>query len=445
MVFGASMSGLLAARVLSGYYDTVTVVERDALPDGPVKRRGVPQGSHAHLLLARGAEILDSLFPGFLVELAAAGVPVWDGDLAKRDMRVGTHKLTRNGQMRRPLQDYHPSRLLLEDRVRRRVLAIPNVTMLACHELVELTSTHDRDRVTGGVIADRAAAAMTTLQADLVVDATGRGSRTPLFLEQLGYGRPDEDVLTIRLCYASQRLEIPRGRMPVEVTGIFPEPNRPTGFALIGNENDSWILSAGSMGTQEPGNRYASLLSLIEEFAPADVMAALRAAKPIGEVSKIRVPSNRWRRYDKMPHLPDGLLVVGDAVCGFNPIYGQGMTIAALEAIALRDCLRQSRSDLPRRYFRAAAKRIGVAWRTAVSSDVGLPGVTGSRPLTMRLTHAYLERVLTAAESDPAVVEQFLRVSGMLDSPGQLFRPSMVLRVAKGQRGFRRKRHADAA
>lgn len=98
MVFGASMSGLLAARVLSGYYDTVTVVERDALPDGPVKRRGVPQGSHAHLLLARGAEILDSLFPGFLVELAAAGVPVWDGDLAKRDVRVGTHKLPGMGR-----------------------------------------------------------------------------------------------------------------------------------------------------------------------------------------------------------------------------------------------------------------------------------------------------------------------------------------------------------
>ena len=438
MVLGASMSGLLAARVLSDFYDTVTVVERDVLPDGPANRRGVPQDGHAHLLLARGAQILAELFPGILGELVAAGVPVWDdGDLSKRDTSIGGHRLTRNGHLRRPLRDYYPSRVLLEDHVRRRVLAIPNVTLLDGREVVELTTTNERDRVTGAVIADRATAEKNALTAALVVDATSRGSRTPMFLDRLGYGRPHEDESTVRITYTSQLLHMPRGRMPAEVIGVFPEPHRPTAFALIGNERDRSVLSVGSLGVRGPAEQYSEMLSFLAKFAPADVMDALRTAKPVGKASTYRVPSNRWRRYDKMRRTPDGLLVVGDAFCGFNPIYGQGMTIAALEAIALRDCLRQGPSDLPRRFFRGAAKKIRVAWQTAVSSDLGLPGVTGSRPLAMRLTHAYLERVLTAAESDSAVTEQFMRVSGMIDSPARLFRPAMVLRVMKGQRRSR--------
>jgi 2-polyprenyl-6-methoxyphenol hydroxylase-like FAD-dependent oxidoreductase len=437
MVLGASMSGLLAARVLSDFYETVTVVERDVLPDGPANRRGVPQDSHAHLLLTRGAQILAELFPGFLEELVADGVPVWDdGDLSKLYVSVGGHRLNRDGHLRRPLRDYHPSRVLLEDRVRRRVFAIPNVTILDGREVVELTSTTERDRVTGAVVADRATEERSALTAALVVDATGRGSRTPVFLDRLGYGRPHEDVLGVRISYTSQLLHLPRGRMPADVVGAFPEPHRPTAFALIGNEGDRSVLSVGLLGERGPAEQYSEMLSFLAKFAPADVMDALRAAKPIGKGSTYHVPSNRWRRYDKMRQTPEGLLVVGDAFCGFNPIYGQGMTIAALEAIALRDCLRQGRSDLPRRFFHAAAKKIRVAWQTAVSSDLGLPGVTGSRPLGMRLTSAYLNRVLTAAESDPAVTEQFIRVNGMIDPPARLFRPAMVFRVVKGQPGF---------
>jgi 2-polyprenyl-6-methoxyphenol hydroxylase-like FAD-dependent oxidoreductase len=441
MVLGASMSGLLAARVLSDFFDTVTVVERDVLPDGPANRRGVPQDSHAHLLLARGAQILADLFPGILEELVAEGVPVWDdGDLSKQYVSVGGHRLMRDGRLRRPLRDYHPSRVLLEDHVRRRVLAIPNVTVLDGREVVELTSAAKCDRVTGAVIADRSTHEKSVLTAALVVDATGRGSRTPLFLERLGYGRPHEDVLAVRISYTSQSLHLPRARMPAEVVGVFPESHRPIAFAWVGNEGDRSVLSVGSLGERGPAEQYAEMLSLLARFAPADVMDALRTAKPIGKASTYRVPSNRWRRYDKMRRIPEGLIVVGDAFCGFNPIYGQGMTIAALEAIALRDCLRQGRSDLPRRFFGAAAKKIRVAWQTAVSSDVGLPGVTGARPLTMRLTHAYLNRVLTAAEFDPVVTEQFIRVNGMIDPPARLFRPAMVFRVAMGQNWFTARR-----
>jgi 2-polyprenyl-6-methoxyphenol hydroxylase-like FAD-dependent oxidoreductase len=146
------------------------------------------------------------------------------------------------------------------------------------------------------------------------------------------------------------------------------------------------------------------------------------------------MPSSQWRRYDKMPRLPDGLLVCGDAICSFNPVYGQGMTVAASQALILRDCLRRGDDDLPRRFFRTSAKKIRVAWQIAVRSDLALPQVEGPRSLTTRITNAYLDRVLAAAETDPAVTQQFLRLIGMIDAPSRLLRPSLMFRVARANR-----------
>ena len=151
-------------------------------------------------------------------------------------------------------------------------------------------------------------------------------------------------------------------------------------------------------------------------------------------------PSNRWRRYDKMRRTPQGLLVFGDAICSFNPIYGQGMTIAAVEAMVLRDCLLRGERNLPRRFFRASARKVRVAWQTAVGSDLALPEVAGPRPLSMRITNAYLDRVMTAAETDPVVAQQFLQFIGMIDSPARLLRPSIMLRLARTNR----RRHTGA-
>jgi 2-polyprenyl-6-methoxyphenol hydroxylase-like FAD-dependent oxidoreductase len=173
------------------------------------------------------------------------------------------------------------------------------------------------------------------------------------------------------------------------------------------------------------------------------VVAAVRAAERIGELTRYHVPSSRWRRYDKMRRFPQGLLTVGDAICSFNPIYGQGMTVAALEALTLRDCLRRGQRDLPQRFFRASAKPIGSAWRTAVGSDLALPEVVGPRSMSMRITNAYLERVLSAAETDPVVAEQFLRVIGMIDPPTGLMGPSAAIRIAKAR--YRRRASGPAS
>ncbi|OMC27923.1 hypothetical protein A5740_20315 [Mycobacterium sp. GA-1841] len=435
MVLGASMAGALAARVLAEHYRTVTIVERDDIPDTAENRRGVPQGRHAHALLARSSAILDELFPGFLDELIAGGVGKWDdGDLSKLWISVGGHLFSRSGIAPSAPTQYYPSRAFLEWSVRRRLAAIDNISILPGHDVRGLTATPDGAAVTGVVVQDRTEGAPTQLAADLVVDATGRGSRTPTFLADLGYPRPREDELMVRLAYASQMLAMSADAVPEHLVAIFPEPGRPTTWALIGYENNIWMLTEGIMAGLEPPANFTEMLDFGEGFVPPQALAAVRNAEPLGEVAHYRVPSNRWRRYDKMRKFPDGLLVIGDAICSFNPIYGQGMTLAAIESTILRECLRQGARNLAPRFFSAAARQLRVAWQTAVGSDLALPEVIGPRPWSMRLSNAYLGRVMTAAERDPAVTTALTRVTGMIDAPTRLFRPSIAYRAARAGR-----------
>ena len=434
VVLGASMGGLLAARVLADYFSTVTVVERDVLPDDPAVRRGVPQGRHVHVLLARGAQILDELFPGFLDELVADGAPVWDdGELSKLHLCFGGHEILRSGRIApepRAIAVHMPSRPFLECHVRRRLQAISNVTILSGHDVAELTSTADRQRVTGVRVVNRDGGARRELTADLVMDASGRGAHTPAFLETLGYGRPVEDHITMHTTYVSQLLRIPRGTLKEMLVDIGPAPGRPTGMFLSGYENDTWMFTVFGMVGHEPPRDLAGMLSFAQQYCPAHLLAAVRAGEPIGEVAHHRMPSSQWRRYDKAPRLPDGLLVCGDAICSLNPIYGQGMTVAALDAAALRDCLRRGGTDLPRRYFHASAKPIGVAWQMVAASDLAIPEVTGRRSRSMRAITRLVDWALSACESDSVVAVRFFKVNGLIDPPVRLLHPAFVYRVA---------------
>ena len=439
------MGGLLAAKVLADFYETVTVVERDVLPERAANRRGVPQGRHVHLLLGRGSQVLGELFPGFVDELVAAGTPVLDdGDLSKLYMSNGGHLFPRSGRFK-DVQLLLPSRPLLECHVRRRLRAVGNVTVLESHDVVEPTSTATRDRVTGALVRARPDGSERVLGADLVVDAMGRGARTPAFLEGLGYRRPVEDHVGVRLVYSSQLLRLPPGTLNEMAVLIGPVPGRPTGMALFGNENNTWMFTVAGMVGREPPGELAEMLAFVEEFAPAHVLAAMRAGEPLAEVARYRMPSSQWRRYDKMRRFPAGLLVFGDAICSFNPIYGQGMTVAALEALVLQRCLRRGQDGLARRYFRATAKVIGAAWQLAAGGDLSLPEVEGPRPLPMRIANKYVDRVLAAAESDTVVAEQFSKVGMLIDPPTRLLRPAVITRVATVNLRRRRGDHAATA
>jgi 2-polyprenyl-6-methoxyphenol hydroxylase-like FAD-dependent oxidoreductase len=446
VVLGASMGGLLAARVLADFYETVTVVERDVLPDDAVNRRGVPQGRHVHALLGRGSQVLAELFPGFLDDLVAAGVPVLDyTDLSKAFVSFAGHQMMRTGAFRDIPSAFIPSRPLLECLVRRRVRETANITLLEGYDVVDLTSTTARDRVTGARVRTRDGGSDGVLKADLVTDATGRGARTPAFLDALGYGRPSEQQVGVRVVYSSQLLRIPPGTLKELVVLVTPVPGRPTAMALAGYENDTWMFTVGGMAGHEPPSEPAEMLAFAEGLAPAHVVAAIGAAEPLTEVCRFHYPESRWRRYDKMRRFPAGLLVVGDAICSFNPIYGQGMTVAALQAQALRQCLHRGANGLARRYFGTAAKPIGVAWRFAVGGDLNLPEVEGPRPLSVRLANGYVDRLQTAAESDLVVAEQFTKVIALIDPPTRLVQPTMMIRVAAGNLRHREHRQPTVA
>ena len=375
--------------------------------------------------------------------MVASGVVVWDdGDLTKLYTVFGGHQLPTSGKLPRPYLFYFPSRPFLEWHVLRRVKAVPSLTFLEAHELSSFTSTSDGTRITGVDIFKRGEETPTVLSADLVVDATGRGSRTPVLLERLGYGRPLDDQVTMRVIYASQRLRLSPDRLSLNIAAASAEPDRPTTWALIRQEIDTWILSIGSMVGHEPPLDWNERITSGSGRVPAHVLEALASAEPLGEMMEHRIPSSRWRRYDKLREVPAGLVVAGDAISSINPVYGQGMTVAALEAMVLGDCLKRGPNDLPRHYFRAANKKVRIAWQTAAAGDLNVPEVVGARTLSMRLSNVYVERVLTAVETDRHVTEQFLRVNAMLDSPLKILCPAFMFRVAVGN--LRRRRGPQA-
>jgi 2-polyprenyl-6-methoxyphenol hydroxylase-like FAD-dependent oxidoreductase len=437
-VLGASMSGLLATRVLADHFRTVTVVERDVLDTGGSNRRGVPQGRHPHALLARGARTFDEFFPGILDDLVAAGAPVLDdADYSRLYMAVGGHVLPRSGfGTPYPRSDamYQASRPLLERTVRDRVMALPNVRVTDNHEMTELLATPDRGRVNGVRIMHRDGSAARDLEADLVVDATGRGGRTPALLEALGYPRPTEDQIVTRTTYVTVPLRLTPDALREIIVLIGPAPGRPNGMFLFRNEHDTWLFTIFAMGGVQPPGTVAGMTDFARTFCPEHVLAALRRGEQVAPAVQHRLPSSRWRRYDKLRRFPAGLLVTGDAVCSFNPIYGQGMSVAAMDALALRDSLRDGLEGASRRYFRASAKGIGVAWGLAAGPDLGHPEVEGRRTPAMRLTRGFADWVLGACETDAVVHGQFLRVTGLIDPPARMLHPVFLYRVAAARR-----------
>jgi len=426
LVLGAGMAGLFAARVLSERYEQVTVIDRDPLPAGPGVRRGVPQARHVHGFQARGVEVVEELFPGLVDELVEAGASKID-DLSKFHFRVMGHLLSQKPMPLAPM--LLASRPYLEYRVRTRIEHQPGVRFRDCLEVAGLMhqTTADGAVVTGVHVVPPGGGAEDELPADLVVDATGRGSRTPVWLEQLGYQRPTEERIAVRVGYASQTLHLdgpPQvGRFLIEGR----QPDGQTGVALFGCERGTWtftVLGAEKAFPDQPTREW--MLEVAEQRLPAWAMEVVRAAEPLGTVAGHRHPASVRRRYDLLDRMPDGLVVVGDAVCAFNPIYGQGMSVAAEEALCLRAALEKGTADLARRTLAGAQAAIVSAWELAAGVDLAYPEVEGDPTLPMRVIGRYVDRVLGAAEQDPEVARRFAAVAGLVAPRTAIFHPRVV-------------------
>ena len=428
VVLGASMAGLLAARALADAYDRVTIVDRDDLEVDTERRRGTPHARHIHALLACGQQTLEELFPGLTAELEGRGAPV--GDLLA-DARVvfGGHRFARTTAAV-PLVSV--SRSLLENRVRARVRALAPVRFAPPSDVVGLQSSPDRRRITGVRLLRHAdGSAEETLDADLVVDATGRGSRTPKWLEALGYERPEEEELRIDVGYATRRYRLRAGALDDDVACVHGHtPSQPRGAALAKLEDDVHMLTLFGLLGDHPPRDVEGFMAFARSLAFPDLLDALADGEPIDDPVTYRFTADLRRRYERMHSFPDGFLVVGDALCSFNPIYGQGMTAAALQALALQRSLPIDPAGT-RRIVTALARAVDVPWQLATAADLAVPEVEGPRPLKLRVLNAYMARLQAAAARDAELARAFLRVTGLVDRPESLLRPSIAGRVLR--------------
>ncbi|WP_177319607.1 squalene monooxygenase [Actinoplanes philippinensis] len=434
VVIGGSVGGLLAARALSVAFERVTVLERDDLPEGPAARRGVPQSRQAHALLARGSMVLDELFPGFTSEMLTAGVPT--GDLQADCLWYLDGQPMRRARSSMPV--YGVTRPLLEHLVRQRVRALPSVTVT---DAAEVTGLLHEDPARGGRARDgRVCGVRTvggTIEADLVVDAGGRASRLPVWLRDLGYGEVPVSTVRTDVVYSTRHYRYDPERIGFAVINA-PYPGMPRTGVTVRQENDRVVLFLGGILGEEPPDDDAGVRAFAESLPGPEISDFLRTAEPLGDPVRMRFPASVRRHYERMPRLPRGLVAVGDAVCSFNPIYGQGITVAALQALAL------ARTAGAGRWFTGAARLVDSPWSMATATDLRFPEVEGRRRAVDRPLDAYLRRYRAAAVHDTDLGAAFLRVSNMLAGPGHLLAPGRVLRVllspARAGRGPARRR-----
>ncbi len=468
VVLGGSLAGLLTARVLADHMDEVVIVDRDDLDHeltGP--RRGVAQSRHTHGLLVRGTDAIESIVPGFTDSLLARGA-------LRADVLDRTRWLMSDNILSRQpsgLVGLLASRTLVESEIRRRVAPVPNVVLLGGHDIVGLRAHPDGSGVAGVVLAPRpqhevreqqdidGRPVVRDLAADLVVDATGRGSRAPRWLADLGYPVPAETLVNAQVQYVTRLFRTRDGvldDLDADVVGTRPTSGR--GGVALRQEGGRWTVTLAEQFGGRPQADLEGFRAFAGTLPTSGIAAIAEHCQPIGEASRFTYPTSRWRRWEKLDRRLGGLVVIGDAVCSFNPIYGQGMSSAAQQALELRKLLQAGGThDIAARSARAFARVVATPWALATGSDGRFPAQP-VKPLPERLVDRYLDRLLEVATEDPIVTMAFGRVLNLLAAPSSLMAPSLAWRVlgprshgivhraktARSQRATTTARHQDS-
>ncbi|AKH82193.1 hypothetical protein AA958_08060 [Streptomyces sp. CNQ-509] len=430
IVIGGGLTGMLAAWALAEVMDEVTVLERDREPTGPDFRPGVPQGRHAHAFMEGGQRALEELLPGIIDELVEAGATrtKLPAELLWLDYAGWNDRGTaiRGGAgsfltCTRPMLDWI---------VRSRVLKSPRITVRHGVTVSALLCSEDAVR---GVVAQEKGGEPEELKAPLVVDASGRGSNAPRWLRELGYPEPKEELIDSGMAYASRLLHrTPESeKESFNVVMIQPVLSTPRFGLLIPVEDNRWLVALGGLRGYEPPTESDDWTQFAKELRSPMIYKMIENAEPATNVFGFRNTQNRRRYYEKLSRRPDGFLVLGDAACTFNPVYGQGMSVACFEGLALRKLLAKhgAGKGMTRKAQKMVARTIRNPWTMATSEDRRYPTtVGGGRPNALeRMLDWYVKRVSAEALVNPVAGKAFFSVVMLLEPPTHLFRPGVVL------------------
>ena len=416
VIIGGSLAGAFAAAALAGHGRRITILERDALPAAPQPRRGVPQGGQPHVFLHRGLLAVEELLPGVRADLLeAGGVPLDTGEMAWL-FEAGWAPQAPQYEI------VSATRPLFEHVVLRHVRELPGV------EVREETTVGGLGRSEDGRWSVEIVGGE-PLEADLVVDASGRASRLPVWLGALGLPAARTEQVDARVGYATAVVAAPAGTMAAPGLVLLQTPTRRGGLALP-VEGDRWLVTAVGSGDRRPG-RDRQQFSAALAGLPDPALADLAAHDPDGDVAVHRQTGNVRHRYHRVRGWPDGLLVVGDALCAFNPVYGQGVTVAALEALVLRDAGPLLVGDV-RPLMRRVSRAADLPWRIATGEDLRYPAAQGRVPRSTAAFSAWTRELgRLGGHRDQESQAAMGRVYHLMASPLILLRPSLV---AKGLR-----------
>jgi len=432
LVAGGSLAGMLGARAVSAHFEKVVVLERDVFPETPAPRRTTPQSHHVHMLLKGGENAIDRILPGFREAIESGG---------SVKMRAGLDFLAGSELGFAPRWDsgmelHGQSRWMLEHCLRERVLAsTPNVELRTDRTVRGLLYDAAANRVRG--VKLEANGDQTELEGDLVVDATGRGEGGLRWLTALGVQLPDVEEVSVDFGYSSAIVELApdEGReWKALAMGNLPRVGA-RGAVLLPIENGRFICSLGGRAGDYPPDNEADFIEFARSLPQPTMYEALVKAKFVSPVARMIYPANRFRHYERLESLPTGLIPLGDALCSFNPTYGQGMTSAALQAEALFDTLASraatdSLGQLIKAYLERAASAARLPWRQANYNDFLYPTTQGDRDMFTPEEMKYRMEIQVAATRDPVIRKLSNEVGHLLVPFERLMEDDVRTRVA---------------
>jgi 2-polyprenyl-6-methoxyphenol hydroxylase-like FAD-dependent oxidoreductase len=430
IVVGAGMGGLSVSRVLADYFDEVVILDRDELPGEATPRPGVPQGKQPHGLLGGGLKVLENIFPGFGEELQGLGAePIAPGS----DMLFEIPGQDLWPRIKLSWHTYSMSRPLIELALRQRVQRIRNIKIRSGCRVRQIVSDSNA-QAASGISYQTGNGNLKTLESDLIVDASGNGSLTVQFLKAAGRRPPAETSIGVNTRYASTLFE--RKDIWNNYKGVFTFPNAPEesrgGLILPAENKRNQVILVGR-GSEIPATDGNEFLSYARKLPTLTVYNAIRNAKRLTEITPFSFPESRWRHFAQVPDFPGGLIPIGDAICRFNPVYGQGMTVALQEVDILFNLLRTLDGNplamLAPSFLTKAERLISDPWAMSAIPDFIYPETTGERPPDLKDRLNFQRALGRLAARDAGIFEMLIEIRHML-KPLSLFEgPSIARRV----------------